>query len=58
MKMPHKDVVIWLSRYTSYSKILNGSGDKIVNDLPPVSIIHHTCFKTYVTLLTQDDTET
>ena len=37
--MSHKELIILLSKETSNSKIFDGPGDKIVNDLLPVPII-------------------
>ena len=37
--------------------MFDGSGNKIVNDLLPVPIIHQTCFKTEIALSIQDHIE-
>ena len=48
IKMSHKELIIQLTKQTFNSKLFNGSGDKIVNDLLPVPITHQTCLKTCV----------
>ena len=55
--MSHKELIIGLLKQTSNSNIFDGSGEKIVNDLLPVSIIHQTCLKTETALLIQDHIE-
>ena len=37
--------------------MLDGSGNKIVNDLLPVPIIHQTCLKSKIVLFIQDHIE-
>ena len=48
------EVITYLSKQTSNSKIFHGSGDKILHDLIRVPMMHQTCFKTYVALLIPD----
>ena len=57
IKISHKELIIWLLKWTPNSKISDGSGDKIVNDLLPVPIIHQTCLKAEIALLIQDHIE-
>ena len=52
--MSRKKLINSLLKWTSNSQIFDSSGDKIVNDLLPVSIIHQTCLKTEIALLIRD----